>query len=483
MYSSTDQFVLLPALMLALFGCAALLLDVFAPRQKSALPWITLLGLAFTGAALWRQGVYLAAAKAPELLGFDGGLVIDRFSLAANALLTISTALVTLISRQYWHAQDEPGRESYALLLFAQCGMFFLASGRDLVTIFLGLELMALSFYILVGLFRRRRESNEAALKYLLLGGFSSGLLAYGFSLLFGISGATGLTEIGAAVAAHDRHDPLLLIALAAISVGLLFKISAVPFHMWAPDAYDGAPVNVTAYLAVASKAASVAVLLRLLLGPLAGLRDLWTPVIAVVAVATLTIGNLAAVGQDNVKRLLAYSSVAHVGYILLGLVAGNQTGLDAIAIYVLTYSIMTLGVFFCVAALSQRGRDNDGIAAFTGLIRRSPWTAVLLLLFLLSLAGLPPTAGFWGKYYVFLALLETGHPVLAVISVLYVAVSAFYYFRIVRYVFAAPDTFIPPLLNGWGMRAALGIAGTLTLWIGVFPEPFLRLAKGSILR
>ena len=490
MYSSTDQFVLLPGLLLALFGCAALLLEVFSrrgahngPAAWPVLPAITLLGLAFTGASLWRQYQYLVNTSSVELLAFDGALGIDRYSIFFNALFTLSTALVTLVSVRYWRNSGEQGSECYALMLFAQCGMFVLAGGRDLITLFMGLELMALSFYILVGLLRRRVASNEAAIKYLLLGGFSSGLLAYGFSLLFGIAGSTNLHTISAAMATRDRHDPVLLLALATITVGLLFKISAVPFHMWAPDAYEGAPTSITAYLAAASKGASFAILLRILLVPFGSVRDLWTPVITLVAVLTLTVGNLAALGQDNVKRLLAYSSIAHAGYILLGLVAGNVTGMRAITIYLLTYTLMTLGIFFCAIALQTPQTEATDLTAFSGLMHRSPWVAICTLLFLLSLAGLPPIGGFWGKYYLFLALLETGHTVLAVIAVLYVAVAAYYYFRIVRYVFAAPAESAGRLQTGWGMRMALGVTALLTLAIGVYPEPFLRLAEGAVLR
>ncbi len=290
------------------------------------------------------------------------------------------------------------------------------------------------------------------------------------------------MREISAVLQSRDHRDPLVLLALATVIAGLLFKISAVPFHMWAPDAYDGAPLTATAYLAVASKAASFAILLRILLGPFAALRDVWLPVIAVAALATLTVGNLAAVGQDNFKRLMAYSSIAHAGYILLGLIAGNNTGLSAIAMYLVTYSAMTLGLIFCAIALRGQEENSETLAGFSGLIRRSPWIAVCALIFLLSLAGLPPTGGFWGKYYIFLALLETGHTALAIVAVLYVAVAAYYYFRLVRYIFAAPASPSDAIHAGWGMRIALAVSAIFTLGAGIFPEPLLRIAQRSVL-
>jgi NADH-quinone oxidoreductase subunit N len=252
---------------------------------------------------------------------------------------------------------------------------------------------------------------------------------------------------------------------------------------MWAPDAYEGAPTTVTAYLAVASKAASMAFLLRIFLGPLASARAVWEPLLAAVALASLTLGNLAAIRQTNIKRLLAYSSISHAGYMLLGLIAGNDTGIKGIAVYVLVYTFMTLGAFLVLVALRRgniMGEDLDDIA---GLMHKSPGHAVLMLIFLLSLAGIPPTAGFLGKYYIFLALIQTGHYVLAVIATIYVAVALYYYFQVVRSMFAREAREAVALANSFGLRLALGASGALTLAIGIYPEPFLRLAQGSLLR
>ena len=481
-YTSTDHFVLVPAVMLALFGCAILLFDfvVFPdPRQRKYLIFFLVLGEAFAGYGLWKQQVNLANGA---IEAFHGSLVMDGFSIFFNWIFIAATLIVAIVSYKYLEIEGEHHAEYYSLMMFAQCGMFFLASGTDLVTLFIGLELMALSFYVMVGFLRTSKRSNEAAMKYLLLGAFSSGFLAYGFSVMYGISGSTKLADIAAAIGARGPFDPMVLLALATTSVGLLFKISAVPFHMWAPDAYEGAPTTVTAYLSVASKAASIAFLLRIFLGPFASARDAWEPILAFVAVATMTVGNLAAINQSNIKRLLAYSSISHAGYMLLGLIAGNATGIKGIAVYIMVYTFMNLGAFLVLVTLRRKGIIGEDMDDIAGLMHKSPGYALLMLLFLLSLAGIPPTAGFLGKYYIFLSLIETHHYTLAVIATLYVAVAIYYYFRIVRSMFVRDLTEPAPLSTSFGLRVALAVSGILTLGIGLYPEPFLRLAETSLL-
>jgi NADH-quinone oxidoreductase subunit N len=481
-FSEADYFALVPAVMLALFGCAILLFDfvVFPePRQRKRLAFVLIAGEAFAGSALWNQQANLAANGASQ--AFHGALVIDGFSIFFNWIFIAATVIVAMVSYKYLEIEGEHHAEYYSLMLFAQCGMFFLAAGTDLITLFIGLELMALSFYVMVGFLRTSKRSNEAAMKYLLLGAFSSGFLAYGFSVMYGISGSTKLADIATAIAARGPFDPLVLLALATTAVGLLFKISAVPFHMWAPDAYEGAPTTVTAYLSVASKAASIAFLLRIFLGPLASSRDAWEPILSFVAVATMTVGNLAAINQSNIKRLLAYSSISHAGYMLLGLIAGNDTGIEGIAVYVMVYTFMNLGAFLVLVALRRKGIIGEDMDDIAGLMHKSPGYALLMLIFLLSLAGIPPTAGFLGKYYIFLSLIETRHYTLAVIATLYVAVAIYYYFRIVRSMFARELTEPAPLSTSFGLRVALAVTGILTLGIGLYPEPFLRLAQTSL--
>jgi NADH-quinone oxidoreductase subunit N len=484
-YTSTEHFALIPAIMLSLFGCAILLCDFWVfpdPKQRKWLILFVLLGEICTGYGLWRQSAWLAANGLSELGAFQGSLTIDGFAIFFNWIFLVSTMIVALVSYKYLEIEGEHHGEYYALLLFAQSGMFFLAAGTDLVTLFIGLELMALCFYVMVGFLRGEKRSNEAAIKYLLLGAFSTGLLVYGFSILYGISGSTKLFEIMNAVSARPAWDPIVFLAMGATLAGLLFKISAAPFHMWAPDAYEGAPTTVTAHLSVASKAASFAFLVRLFqFGPFAPAREAWEPVLSVVAILTMTIGNFAALTQTNVKRLLAYSSISHAGYILLGLIAGNPTGITGISVYVMVYTVMNLGAFLVIVALRRRDIIGEDVDDLAGLMHRSPGYAILMLIFLLSLAGIPPTAGFLGKYYIFLSLIETQHYALAVVAVLYVAVAIYYYFRLVRSMFLADETEKAPLASSVGLRVALGVTGFLTLAIGVYPEPFLRLARTSL--
>ena len=485
-YTPTDHFAVLPALLLALFGCAILLLDFFVlpqPRQKRWLIIFTVLGEIFAGAALFRQYRFLEDQSIPALRAFSDGLIVDGFSIFFNAMFVAAAALVAIVSYRYLEIEGEHHGEFYGLVLMAQAGMFFLASGTELVTIFIGLELMAVTFYVLVGFLRSDRRSNEAAMKYLLLGAFSSGFLAYGFSLLYALSGSTRLTRIASELSQRPVSDPLLLLAIVTTSVGLLFKVGAAPFHMWAPDAYEGAPTPVTAYLSVASKAASVALLVRVLMGTLGAHRVTWEPLLAVAAVLSLTIGNFSALSQTNLKRLLAFSSISHAGYVMLGLIAGNRTGLTGISVYLLTYTFMNIGAFLVLIALRRDGLAGDDIDDLNGLMHRSPVHALLMVLFLLSLAGIPPTAGFIAKYYIFLSLVETGHNTLAIAAALYVAVSIYYYFRIVRTMFVGEPGQLLPIVPGWGMRIGFLVTAAATLAIGLYPEPIVRFADTSLLR
>ena len=485
-YNSMDHNSILPAMMLVLFGCAILLFDFWVfpdPRHRKYLLIFVVLGEIFTGYSLYQQSIQLQSGP---LTGFHGAVTVDGSALFFNWIFVIAAMLVAIVSYKYLENAGEHHGEYYSLILFAQCGMYFLATGTDLVTLFIGLELMALCFYVMVGFLRSDKRSNEAAIKYLLLGAFSTGFLVYGFSILYGLADSTNLMSIVAAISAKPAWDPVVFLALATTAVGLLFKISAAPFHMWAPDAYEGAPTTVTAYLSVASKAASIAFLLRLFYGPLApfaSTRQVWEPLMSVIAVLTLTLGNLAAINQTNIKRLLAYSSISHAGYMLLGLIAGNDTGINGITVYVMVYTFMNLGAFLVIVAMRRQGIIGEDLEDLSGLMRKSPGYAVLMLIFMLSLAGIPPTAGFLGKYYIFLALIQTHHYTLAVIATLYVAVAIYYYFKIVRTMFVGEVTEKAPLATSFGMRVALGVTGLMTLAIGIYPQPFLQLALPMVSR
>ena len=483
-FTLSDFHVLKPAIILCLFGCGILLTDAFLVRRIGQ-RWLNavtaLVGEAVVAAVLLQ---YLPDVRsAGSLTGLGGSIVVDGFGVFFNVIFMLAAALAVILSARYMESEGEQRGEYYALILFAQAGMSIMATGHDLVVLFVALETMALSFYVMVGFLRDSQRSNEAAMKYLILGAFSSGLLAYGFSVLYGISGSTSLAAIGEAIAGRPALDWIMILALITTSVGLFFKIAAAPFHMWAPDVYEGAPTPTTAYVSVASKAASFALMIRLFVTAYGSVAEAWVPLLAIVAIATMTIGNLAAVTQSNLKRLLAYSSVAHAGYMLLGLVAFSETGLRGIAIYLLAYVFMNYGAFALIAALRRDGEAAEELDDLNGLFGRAPGYTILMAIFMLSLTGIPPLAGFYGKYYIFLALLGEGYYILAVFAALYVAVSAYYYFRVIRACWLGEAAERPASLDmNLGTRTALVASGVLTVLIGILPQRFIDLAGESVL-
>jgi NADH-quinone oxidoreductase subunit N len=480
---------MLPMVELTIFALGILLIDLMVPREWK---WINAAG-AFVGVLFAAVCVWQIQPTLPPrgLFGFYNSLLVDRFAVYFWYLFLTGAAIAILMSVRYLDVEDEHHGEYYSLLLLSVVGMMCMAAGIDIVLLFIGLELMAISTYVLVGFLRRDRRSNEAALKYMLLGAFSSGIFAYGLSLFYGLSGGTNLRDIARAVSApQNLHNPVVVIALLTTMTGLLFKIAAVPFHQWAPDAYEGAPTSITGFMSVAVKAAAWALLLRILVFGLWPLRSVYTPVIVVVAIATMTGANFAALTQTNTKRLLAYSSIAHVGYMLLALVAmgtsqpgspGFLDGFKGILIYLLVYTFMNLGAFAVITSLRQRKVIGDEIDDMAGLYRRAPVEAVLMLLFLLSLAGIPPAAGFLGKYYIFLSLIESGHYGLASLGVLYSLFGLYYYLKIANAMLVRAPMETERLPVSLGMRCAVGVTALATIVIGVYPEPFIRGVNWSL--
>ncbi|HTR22847.1 MAG TPA: NADH-quinone oxidoreductase subunit N [Terriglobales bacterium] len=488
--SAADYTLMLPMVELTIFALGLMLIDLMLPREWK---WLNALG-AFVGVVMSAFCVWRIQTNFPfGQPGFEFTLRVDRVAIYFWYLFLASAAIAILMSVRYLEIEDEQHGEYYALLLMSVVGMMCMAAGFDIILLFIGLELMAISIYVLVGFLRRDRRSNEAALKYLLLGAFSSGIFAYGLSLLYGLSGSTNIGVIQRAVsiaAGRDPHNPILIIAMLTILVGLLFKIAAVPFHQWAPDAYEGAPTAITGFMSVAVKAAAWALLLRILIFGLLPLRNLYTPVIVFVAIATMTGGNLAALTQTNTKRLLAYSSIAHVGYMLLAFVAlgtspftspGFTDGIRGILIYLLVYTFMNLGVFAVITSLRQRNVIGDELDDLAGLYRRAPVEAVLMLLFLLSLAGIPPAAGFLGKYYIFLSLIESQHYWLAAAAVLYALFGLYYYLRMANSMFMRESVETERLPISLAMRVAVGVTALATIVIGVLPEPFIKTVNWSL--
>ena len=473
---------------LTIFALGILLIDLWVPREWK---WINALG-AFVGVLFAALCTWQIQTALPPrgLVGFYNSLLVDRFAIYFWYLFLAGAAISILMSVHYLDVEDEHHGEYYSLLLLSVVGMMCMAAGIDIVLLFIGLELMAISTYVLVGFLRRDRRSNEAALKYLLLGAFSSGIFAYGLSLLYGLSGSTNLARIARAVSAQSPHNTVVVIALLTTMVGLLFKIAAVPFHQWAPDAYEGAPTSITGFMSVAVKAAAWALLLRILVFGLWPLRSIYTPVIVIVSIATMTGANFAALTQTNTKRLLAYSSIAHVGYMLLAFVAmgtsaigspGFLDGFKGILIYLLVYTFMNLGAFAVITSLRQRNVIGDELDDMAGLYQRAPVEAALMLLFLLSLAGIPPAAGFLGKYYIFLSLIESGHYGLASLGVLYSLFGLYYYLKIANSMLMRAPMETGRLPVSLGMRCAVGVTALATIVIGVYPEPFIRGVNWSL--
>lgn len=487
-YLHGDGLTVLPELELLLFAMGILVFDfLLEKKEKSWNAYVALLGVAAAAGGIYEQALKFNSVREnrpdmPAVFGFQSTVSVDGFALVFSMLFLAATGLVILLSIRYLDLEREQEGEFYALVLLSCVGMMFLASGSDLIVLFLGLETMTLSLYVLSGYLRREKRSNEAALKYMLLGGFSTGIMAYGFSILYGLTGSTNIWEIGnildrrAQILGLGRVDWLVVLAFTTVAAGLFFQVAAVPFHQWAPDVYEGAPTPIAAYVSVGSKTASFALLVRLFIWVFGGTQPMWQFLVAGVAVASLTWGNIAALTQSNVKRLLAYSSISHVGYILLGLVAANETGALGILYYLMAYGFMTIGAFAVVVVLRQRGLIGDELDDLDGLYQRSPAAAVLLLIFMLSLAGIPPTAGFMGKYFIFLSLIETHHPILAIFAALYIVPAVYYYFRVVVHAWMNRPSDEPAPQMSSAQAVALGVALFVTLAAGLYPEPFTRL-------
>ena len=472
-FQPQDLAAIAPELELTAFGLALLIADLFV-RDKSKLGYFALAGLAVSTFFLFR------VEMRPEAYG--GQLAVDPFATYFKFIFLIAAGLTIAMSMRYLDIEREHHGEYYALILFATMGMMFMAGGTDLVTLYIGLETMAIATYVLVGFLRGSQRSNEASLKYFLLGAFSSGVLLYGMSLLYGLSGSTELKDVAEALTRRPTGDPVALIAMITVAAGLFFKIAAVPFHQWVPDAYEGAPTSVTAFMSVAVKAASFAMMVRVFMVAIYPLRDQWVPVMAAVCAITITVGNIAALSQSNVKRLLAYSSISHAGFVLLGLIAGNDTGMTAIALYLFVYTFMNLGAWALIVALRRRDVIGEHIDEMNGLFFRHPTAAILMLIFMLSLAGIPPTAGFVAKYFLFAAVIETGHTTLAVIAALNIVVGIYYYMRIVVAMFISDATEKTGLELSPGVVCVLAITLAFTLLIGLYPDPFIAMARQASL-
>jgi NADH-quinone oxidoreductase subunit N len=474
--STSDFYYILPEIVLTAGALLVLIADVALPKaQRGALAWVTLLALGATA-------VSLAPFTSTRVEVAHGLIAVDQFALFFKVVFLLAAAITVLMSVRYLAVEGASPGEYYFLILCATLGMFVMAGGIDLITIFIGLETMAVSFYILAGFIKPNQRSNEAAVKYFLLGAFSLGILLYGMSLMYGLSGTTNLRVMASQFTGQEK-DPRLILAVILVVAGVGFKIAAVPFHMWAPDVYEGAPTPITAFLSVGSKAASFAMLIRIFVEGLPAMNADWRLLFEVLAIITMTVGNVAAVTQSNVKRMLAYSSIAHAGYVLIGIVAWSPTnprGITATLIYLMIYSFMQLGAFAVIVLLRRQDVVGDELKDFSGLHFRNPFAAFAMLLFMLSLGGIPPTAGFMGKFWLFSAAIDAHYYWLAVIGVLNSAISLYYYIRIVVFMYLKKETMGSQPATTPALSVALGVAVLGTLVLGVYPRLLFELAELS---
>ncbi len=471
-FTAADFYYLLPEILLTAGALLVLVIDVLAPRRESAVLGATLGTLVVSGVAV------LAFAGLDTTIS-AGLLAVDGFAAFFKVLFLLSAGITVLMSVPYLQVEGVRAGEYCFLILCATLGMMFMASGIDLITLFIGLETMAISFYILTGFLKPSRRSNEAAVKYFLLGAFSLGLLLYGMSLFYGVTGTTSLAGIADALAGTEG-SLLLSLALILLGAGMGFKIAAVPFHMWAPDVYEGAPTPVTAFLSVGSKAASFAMLLRILLDGIPSMVADWQVFFWALAAVSMTVGNIAAITQSNIKRMLAYSSIAHAGYVLIGVVAASDRGVTATMVYLWVYLFMQLGAFAILAMLRRKDVVGDELKDLSGLYFRQPAAAIAMLVFMLSLGGIPPTAGFMGKFWLFSAAIESGFIWLAVIGVVNSAISLYYYIRVVVFMWLKEETLGSPITIRPAIATALVIAVVGSLLFGVYPQVLFDQAQSA---
>ena len=472
---NTDLDAIIPMLLVTLAALATMIAEAFRkPNERPPMGLLGIIGLvaaAVTSMYLWNRNA----------LGF-GVIIADNFGLFVTFILVIVGILTIMFSSAVVHRDGIPAGEYYALVLFALVGMMMMATANDLLVVFIALEVLSLAVYVLTGI-RRDLAGTEAAFKYFLLGAFSSAFFLYGIAFTYGVTGSTRLTEVGAFFSAEALSgNPMILIAVGLLLVGFAFKISAVPFHMWTPDAYEGAPAVVTGFMSTGVKVAAFAAFARVFLSSLEPFKNDWIPLVAALAALTMILGTVVGVAQSNLKRMLGYSSIAHGGYLLVALVAANQLGKQAILFYLLSYALTNLAAFGVIALLGTREKGNDDLRDYAGLWHTRPGVAALMTVALLSLGGLPPTAGFFAKYYIFIAAISAGYYGLAIIGVLTSVVSVFFYLRVVvKMYMAEPETqTAPPRVTGMGI-AALALAIIAIFYLGILPTPVINLASESI--
>ena len=471
-----DLVYLLPEVIVAIGASLLLIAPVSGFRSARTAKWATLIVLALTaGAVLLSSNL---VRNVDQTAGFASMFALDAFAIFFKLLLIVTIALIVLLSDEYFRGTRYSPWEYYSLICFALCGMMFMASGIHLASIYVGLELMSLSSYILAGYFKNEQKSTEAAMKYFILGAVSSAILLYGITLIYGVTGSLNLGTIAKSMSLLVSNDALM-VGIMMLGAGLCFKIAAAPFHVWTPDVYEGSPTPITAFLSTASKAAAFAIFARIFYVGLNHFRVDWQIVLATIAALSMIVGNLAAITQDSIKRMLAYSSIGHAGYVLLGVISINQMGLYGVLVYSVVYIFATLGIWATVLMLERQEYAGEKVDDFIGLHRRAPFWSFAMFIFLLSLGGIPPTAGFIGKYFLFYAAVQSGFGWLAIIAVLMSAVSMFYYLRLVVAMYLK-DGGDAEVIGGGSLRFVAAVCLVVTLLFGILPTPLIQQVKIS---
>ncbi len=475
-----------PEIIIAATALIVLMLQAFlGARGRNYFGYVTLLGVAAAFIMVFIKPapfVYKSVETA-----FNGLWVVDNYSRLFKLIFLLGTGLTILISIQYVEDERIQHGEYYVLLMFATLGMMVMAGGTEMMTLFIGLELMSISLYALAGFTRTRLLSNEAAMKYFLLGSFATGFLLYGMALLYGATGTTSLQGISRFIISNHVKTPMPIIGMALLVIGFGFKIAAVPFHMWAPDVYQGAPSPVTAFMSAGPKAAAFAAFVRIFMDALPALHDEWVTLIWVLAALTMTVGNVIALVQDNIKRMLAYSSIAHAGYVLVAFLSAGEMGISSIMYYMLAYTLMNIGAFAIISVLGGTGEEKVCVSDYNGLGYTHPIAALAMSLFLFSLAGIPPTAGFMGKFYIFSAAIKQGYLGLAIIGVINSVISVYYYLRITVAMYMKPseatdDQPLTRLIFSPACILAILISAIGVLRLGVFPSDYIDIARQSLI-
>jgi len=471
---------LLPAaaeIVVLLMACVILIIDLFLPERRR---WITY-GLCLVTLALAAVATAFYVPR-ETVITFSGTFVSDPLARILKLFVYIVVAAVFLFSKDYLRDRDLFRGEYYLLGLFATLGIMVMISAHSMLSLYLGLELMSLSLYAMVAFARDNPVAAESAMKYFVLGAIASGCFLFGTSILYGVTGTLDISEIARAASTLDRLNIHLLFALSFILVGVAFKFGAVPFHMWIPDVYQGAPTSVTLFIGSAAKVASLAMLLRVLVEGLWPLHPSWSGMLVVMSILSMAIGNIVAIAQTNLKRMLAYSTISHVGFILMGVLSGSRDGVEAAVYYTLAYVIMAVAAFGMILLLSRRGFEAEELEDFRGLNARSRWFAGIMLVVMFSMAGVPPFLGFWAKLEVLGAAVEAGMVWLAVAGVIFSVIGAFYYLRVVKLMYFEEPENAAPVAAGVDLKLILSINGLLIVWLGVFPQSLIGLSNQAII-